>query len=60
MVIDLNEKAASNLSIGRLGPTKMDLLPADIRPLSEIEAYEIQDCLHQKIQRTSPQKQLAF
>jgi len=47
MVIDLNEKAASNLSIGRLGPTKMDLLPADIRPLSEIEAYEIQDCLHQ-------------
>ena len=38
--------AASALSAGRLACERMGLLPSDLRPVDEGEAYRIQDALH--------------
>ena len=41
--------AARRLSGGRLNPAPMDLLPPELRPSSEIEAYAIQSALHAQL-----------
>ena len=41
------QKAASELSAGRLGPDRMDLLPTEFRPDDEAEAYDLQEALHE-------------
>lgn len=38
--------AASALSAGRLACDRMGLLPSDVRPANEAEAYSVQDALH--------------
>lgn len=38
--------AASALSAGRLACERMGLLPSDVRPADETEAYHVQDALH--------------
>ena len=38
--------AASALSAGRLACERMGLLPSELRPSDEVEAYRIQDALH--------------
>ena len=40
------QHAASALSAGRLARERMGLLPADLRPSDEAEAYRVQDALH--------------
>jgi 2-keto-4-pentenoate hydratase len=40
------EHAASALSAGRLACQRMGLLPADLRPSDEADAYRVQDALH--------------
>ena len=40
------QHAASALSAGRLACDRMGLLPSDVRPASESEAYRVQDVLH--------------
>jgi len=44
---EMIQRAASDLSIGRLGPERMGLLPPEYRPSNEEEAYLIQDNLHE-------------
>jgi 2-oxo-3-hexenedioate decarboxylase/2-keto-4-pentenoate hydratase len=41
------KKAASELSVGRLGPDRMDLLLPESRPGDEAEAYCLQEVLHE-------------
>ena len=40
------QKAASTLSVGRLGSVRMDGLPPEIRPRDEEDAYCVQEALH--------------
>jgi len=41
------QRAATELSAGRLGPDRMDLLPQESQPKDESEAYNVQEALHE-------------
>ena len=41
------QTAASMLSAGRLGSDRMDILPPELRPTCEADAYHLQDVLHE-------------
>lgn len=46
MELSAIQHAASALSAGRLACDRMGLLPSDMRPVDEAEAYRVQDALH--------------
>ena len=47
MELKMIQRAASELSAGRLGPNRMDLLPPKSRPADEADAYRVQEALHE-------------
>ena len=46
MELKVIQRAAAELSAGRLGPDRMDLLPPESRPADEADAYSVQEALH--------------
>ena len=46
MELKVIQRAASELSARRLGPDRMDLLPPELRPADEADAYSVQEALH--------------
>lgn len=47
MELKIIQRAASELSTGRLGLARMDLLPLETRPADETDAYRVQEVLHE-------------
>ena len=47
MELKMIQRAASELSAGRLGPHRMDVLPPESRPEGEADAYRVQEALHE-------------